>query len=251
MHGIGIQKEQCHIVRKEGCNIYQIIFSKKGSGVLKINGKEEKIPEGSYFYLKANEAHEYYKESSTWETHWIMFSGENIEKTLSSLSFKESKVFFNSNNINISKIYNDIIFILNSQDKYKGFIASSYLYKLLTELYINRVEENNDNSDIGIINPVVQYINNNFKEDIELETLANIVNVTPQYLCKVFKKKLSMRPFEYITRCRIQEAKKLLTSSDMTIKDIAILVGYRNNSYFCAIFKKYELLSPSEFRGSR
>lgn len=252
VYGIGLQEKQCHIVRNEGYNIHQIIFSSKGNGVLKVNGKEEKIQEGSCFYLKPNESHEYYKESNQWETYWIMFAGENIENTLKELSMDKTRVFYNQNNIIIKKIFSDIIVTLKSADKHKAFVASNYLYNLLIELYRNSEDESNVNneSDRELINPIIDYINNNFYVDIELETLANIANVTPQYLCKVFKKKLFMRPFEYITKCRIQEAKKLLTSTDMTIKDISIAVGYRDNSYFCATFKKYESISPSQFRGS-
>lgn len=252
VYGIGIQDKQCHIVRNEGHNNHQIIFSVKGNGILKVNGKEQLIPEGSYFYLKSNEPHEYYKECSTWETHWIMFSGDNIDKLLEKLSLKESGVYYYKNNLQIKKIYNDIADVLSSKDKYSGLEASTYLYKLLIELYKNRETEKkvNNTAEGDIIEPVINYINLNFTKDIELETLSNLVNVTPQHLCKVFKRKLSMRPFEYITRCRIQQAKKLLLSSNMTIKDICTSVGYKDTSYFCATFKKYETLSPSQFRGS-
>lgn len=252
VYGIGVQKEQCHIVRKEGYKFHQIIFSIKGMGVLKINGKEQKIPEGSYFYLKANEAHEYYKETTIWETQWIMFSGENIEKILSQLMLSESKVCCNPSNANIRKIYQDMMGELKSSDPFKSYVASCHLYKLLIELYRHSMEEACEDKarDSDIIAPVIQYINSHFSEAIELETLAQIANMTPQHLCKVFKQKLLMRPFEYITRCRMQEAKKLLSSSQMPIKEIARSVGYWDNSYFCATFKKYESMSPSAFRGS-
>lgn len=251
VYGTGVQKKQCHIIRNEGYNLHQIIFSIKGNGILKVNGEIKNIPEGSYFYLKPNEAHEYYKNSDTWETHWIMFSGENIENLLKKLSFNESTVYYNKNNIKVMKIYNDISNTLKSCEKFSGFIASTYLYNLLVEIYISRQTENaiNNSCDRDIISPIIDYINLNFTNDIELETLAKLVDVTPQYLCKVFKKKLLIRPFEYITRCRIQEAKKLLLSSNMTIKNIASSVGFRDTSYFCATFKKYETISPSQFRG--
>jgi YesN/AraC family two-component response regulator len=89
-----------------------------------------------------------------------------------------------------------------------------------------------------------------FSEDISLEILADITDITPQHLCKIFKKCLYMRPFEYIAKKRIQEAKKLLIDRSMSIKAIGEAVGYKDSSYFCAIFKKHELISPAEFRGS-
>jgi len=48
---------------------------------------------------------------------------------------------------------------------------------------------------------------------------------------------------------RIQHAKELLSANNMPVNDIAHLVGYNDCSYFCAIFRKYEMISPSEFKG--
>ena len=48
---------------------------------------------------------------------------------------------------------------------------------------------------------------------------------------------------------RIQDAKKMLSDTNMSVNDIAHSVGYNDCSYFCAIFKRYEMISPSEFRG--
>ena len=84
-----------------------------------------------------------------------------------------------------------------------------------------------------------------------MEELSDQIHATPQYLCRMFKRHLNVRPFQYIAMKRIQHAKILLTDSDLSINEIAHRVGYNDCSYFCAIFKKIELISPSEFRGLR
>ncbi|HEY5561702.1 MAG TPA: helix-turn-helix domain-containing protein [Clostridiaceae bacterium] len=250
--GIGTHENQCHIVRNEGYNLHQIIFCIKGEGLLKTNGKEYCITEGTYFYLKPLESHEYYKVTDSWETNWILFTGENINNSLIKLDFSFSKIGSFQNSDNIRNQFNDILNTLKSYDSFRGFIASNQLYRLLIELYrfSNQEIGLNSTQDTIIIEPVINYINLHFSEDISLDFLATIVNVTPQHLCKVFKKRLYMRPFEYIAKKRIQESKKLLISGNMTIKDIGQTVGYKDNSYFCAMFKKYESISPSDFRGS-
>ncbi|NLZ45599.1 MAG: helix-turn-helix transcriptional regulator, partial [Clostridiales bacterium] len=67
-------------------------------------------------------------------------------------------------------------------------------------------------------------------------------------LCRLFKECLNLRPFEYLARKRVQEAKTLLIEQHYTINEIASRVGYNDCSYFCAVFKKHEMLSPAEFR---
>lgn len=83
---------------------------------------------------------------------------------------------------------------------------------------------------------------------IELTDLCDIMKVTPQYLCRVFKNSLGIRPLEYITKKRIQMAKQLLVMDPRSIKDIAEAVGYANSGYFCTVFKKYEGISPGEYQ---
>lgn len=250
--GIGSQSNQCHIVRNEGYNLYQIIFCTNGKGILKLNQQEYEITAGTYFYLKPDEPHEYYKLTECWATSWILFDGENIHNFLSKLGFSSSKIGSFKSNGNIKNIFEDIMIILKGNDSFKGFIASNLLYRLFIELYRSSNQETGlyKTQDTAIIEPVINYINMHFSEDISLESLAKIVNITPQHLCKVFKERLYMRPFEYIAKRRIQESKKLLINGNLTIKDIGEIVGYKDNSYFCAMFKKYELISPSDFRGS-
>lgn len=250
--GIGSQSNQCHIVRNEGYNICQIVFCIKGKGILKTNQQECEITEGMYFFLKPHEYHEYYKTTECWATDWILFTGDNIQKTLSKLGFMSSTIGYYKNNGNIKNLYNEIMTTQKCNDSLKGFISSHLLYRLLIELYRSSNNEIvlNCSQDTAIIEPIINYINKHFSEDISLEVLAKLVKITPQHLCKVFKKRVSMRPFEYIAKRRIQESKKLLINGNMTIKDIGQSVGYRDSSYFCAMFKKYVSISPMEFRGS-
>ncbi len=252
VYGIGEQSSQCHIVRHEGYNLHQIIFCVSGRGLLKTNQQQYEIAEGTYFYLKPHETHEYFKLSDSWATNWILFAGDNISSILSKLGFANSKTGYYHSNRNIRNLFNDIVITLKSDDSTKGFIASDLLYRLLIELYRSSNQETglHLSQDAAIIEPIINYINMHFAEDISLDCLAKLVHITPQHLCKVFKERLNMRPFEYITKKRIQESKKLLISQNMTIKEVCKKVGYNDSSYFCALFKKYELISPSYFRGS-
>jgi AraC family transcriptional regulator, arabinose operon regulatory protein len=236
--GIGSQSNQCHIERNEGYNLYQIIFCTNGKGILKTNQQKYEITEGTYFYLKPHEPHEYYKITEYWSTDWILFTGENIHNTLSKLGFSGSSTGSFQSNRNIKNLFNDIMSTLKGNDSLRGFTASNLLYRLLIELYRSSNCETSlrHTQDTAIIEPVINYINMHFSEDISLESLAMVANVTPQHLCKVFKERLYMRPFEYIAKRRIQESKRLLISENMTIRDICKTVGYKDSSYFCAMF---------------
>lgn len=59
-----------------------------------------------------------------------------------------------------------------------------------------------------------------------------------------------MRPVEYITKIRIQQAKRLICNTDKTIKEISFATGFKDCGYFCRVFKRYELMSPVDYRNS-
>lgn len=249
--GIGYEDNQPHVLRRDGFPIPQIFICKSGEGTLKINEKVFIIKSGTFFYLMPNTPHEYYGNTDKWEVKWISFSGNQIDTILTELKFDSTKVGILSNIEKMESSFKKIFVTLKSDDDYGKLISSSILYKLLVELYTLLYRKHDDDTSEGnsIMNNIKLYIDEHYNQNITLDELSELVNITPQYLCKMFKRHLQLRPFQYIAIKRIQHAKIMLSNNTMSINDIAHLVGFNDCSYFCAIFKKYEMISPSEFRG--
>lgn len=103
----------------------------------------------------------------------------------------------------------------------------------------------------GICELLEKYLQENYREDISLGELADKFGFTQEYLGKIFKKHTGTTPSKYLTRLRMNEAKRLLLSNpDMEIQKIGELVGYRDGFYFSRAFKTYAGVGPSEFRGN-
>lgn len=251
VYGIGFEDNQPHVLRREGFPIHQIFICKSGEGTLKVNEETFIIKRGNFFYLMSNTPHEYYGNTDNWELEWITFSGNQIDTILTELKLESSEVGTLNNLDKTLSSFNKIFVTLRADDNSGKFIASSVLYEILVELYIllHGKHENEASKESSIIQKIQLYIDENYNQYLTIDELSKLVNVTPQYLCKLFKKHLRIRPFQYIAMKRIQNAKKMLSHTNMSINDIANLVGYSSFSYFCAIFKKYEFISPSEFRG--
>lgn len=99
------------------------------------------------------------------------------------------------------------------------------------------------------LKPVLDYIVEHHAEAITLKTLSDLMKVTPQHLCTLFRKTMHARVFEYINLYRISISKQLLVDgTDRSIREIAGLVGFDDVSYYCFIFKRFEGLTPGEFR---
>ena len=92
------------------------------------------------------------------------------------------------------------------------------------------------------------YIQENYSKDISLDDVSGLVNISPYYFSKLFKQETGKNFIEYLTEIRLKNARELLQDSRLSIKEICAQSGYSDPNYFSRIFKKYEGVTPSEFR---
>ena len=95
---------------------------------------------------------------------------------------------------------------------------------------------------------IKEYVQLHYSENIDLNLVAGLVNVTPSHLSNLFKKETGNNFSSYLTDVRMQAAGKLLKSPDMLIYEVAEKTGYSNGGYFGKAFKKYWGVSPEEYK---
>ncbi|PRO66036.1 response regulator transcription factor [Alkalicoccus urumqiensis] len=91
-------------------------------------------------------------------------------------------------------------------------------------------------------------IEERLSEKFSLREIAGDVHLNPSYLSVLFKEQMGMTFSEYITRRRLQQAKRLLLTTDFPVGDIAEKTGYQTAKYFIRIFREYEGTTPSKYR---
>lgn len=95
---------------------------------------------------------------------------------------------------------------------------------------------------------VLNYINENYLEQISLKELAERSFYSPSYFSRIFKKYYGKNLTEYIQEKRILTAKKLLLETNLTIEQIGSEVGYSDRKQFYKIFKEYTGVTPNSYR---
>jgi two-component system, response regulator YesN len=104
-------------------------------------------------------------------------------------------------------------------------------------------------SKVGdIIKVAKEYIERNYHKAITLEDIASEVNVSSQYLSRLFKAEMKENFIDYLTDIRIEKAKNLLATGALTIKEICYKIGYSDPNYFSRIFKKRVGIPPTEYK---
>jgi transcriptional regulator GlxA family with amidase domain len=98
------------------------------------------------------------------------------------------------------------------------------------------------------VQEVVVLIRNNLHRNLSLETLASSVNLSRWYLSHLFKDEMRMSPVQYIKSVRLQEAKQLLETTSLSVKEVMAKVGIMDKSHFERDFKKAFGLTPARYK---
>lgn len=95
---------------------------------------------------------------------------------------------------------------------------------------------------------VRQYIDLHYKENITLDLLAEKVSINKYYMAHAFKREYGVSPINYLIARRIQEGKRLLIETDLSLSQIASVLGFSSSSYFSQSFRNAEGITPTEYR---
>ncbi len=98
------------------------------------------------------------------------------------------------------------------------------------------------------LRPIITYIASHYKEKIYIETLAEMITVSPDYFTKMFKDSIGRTPIDYINGLRINRAMQMLATTDTSVNDVSDQLGFSNSNYFHKIFKQYMETSPAAYR---
>ncbi len=111
-----------------------------------------------------------------------------------------------------------------------------------------KMKQEKEEMAVDLIRTAKEYIQNHFMQDLSLDEVSKKVQISPYYFSKLFKKETGENFIEYLTKIRIEKAKKFLRETQMSMKEISDAVGYSNPNYFSHTFKKNVGISPSEYK---
>lgn len=145
----------------------------------------------------------------------------------------------------------------NSRSEYLSNVIEISNLNLLKEWYLSKIElatksvaTKKEDKLSSIVSKAKTYMDENYEKELTLDSVARKIAISPYYLSKLFKDEIGENFIEYLTRLRIDRAKKLLEENQLSIKEICMSVGYSDPNYFSRIFKKVEGATPTEYRDS-
>ncbi|AGK95938.1 response regulator transcription factor [Clostridium pasteurianum] len=112
----------------------------------------------------------------------------------------------------------------------------------------DEADKENRNCINKALQPALKYIEENYRDEISLEKMANVTNLSMYYFSRLFKKEIGINFTTYVNQCKIKKAKEMLKYTDIPIVDIAAELGYYECGYFTKIFKKINGITPTNYR---
>jgi len=133
-------------------------------------------------------------------------------------------------------------------------LDSGQVLELLEEMLILVLAEKT--SDINgnirdVVREAAKYIDLNYNEELTLVSLSAKFFVESSYFSRVFKQETGKNLMIYIANKRIEKAKEIMAQSDISMAEVAFMVGYDDYTYFSKVFKKVTGMSPREYRNAR
>ncbi len=112
------------------------------------------------------------------------------------------------------------------------------------------VSNKHEEQSMSAVNKAKQYIDENYMKELTLDDVSRVVNISSYYFSKVFKEETGENFIDYLTKLRIEAAKKLLKTTNKSMKEISAEVGYSDPNYFSRNFKKYTGKTPTDYAKS-
>ncbi|HEY5585038.1 MAG TPA: AraC family transcriptional regulator [Ruminiclostridium sp.] len=255
----------------------EIAYVAAGHGIHRIRGKEYTVSKGNLFIINYDVPHEFRSLPGNPKVDLVIYNCifqpdfldyslvncKDFSNITHHLIFKSlfPEEIENPTDINLleqdSKNICDIYEKMHHEYKLMepGYLEllRAYLIELLIKIFrlhhqLSHPKDHVETMRNQIIDKAINYMKNNYSQNLKLEDLSLMAFLSKNYFCKLFKESTGMTVFEYTQKIRIEEACKLLQKTDKKIIDIGNEVGYMDLKFFTQIFKRNTGKTPGEYR---
>lgn len=234
-------------------NEYQLLYLTEGEGEFEsTNQRTTAIKEGDLFLLFPGEWHTYHPlPTRGWKSYWIGFKGRNVDDRVRAGFLSPTKpiyhVGFSSGIVNL---YNEAMQTAREEAAYSQQTLAgivNHLVGLMYSLERNRVLSK-DQGHVDMLNRARLRIRESLESDLTIQQVAEEMGISYSNFRKLFKEFTGIAPAMYQQELRLQRAKEMLSTTDMSIKEIAYRLNFDSPDYFSSKFRMKTGRKPSEFR---
>ena len=252
--------EQCdpgHSFGPATRNHYLFHYVLSGTGTLMANNSKGEtrtysVKSGQGFMIFPGQINTYIAdEQLPWKYMWIEFDGLRVKEALGVTDLcKDAPVYHSHSKELREKLADEMLYIVNHpQESSFHLIGHLYLFLdyLLQSAKSTKLVSSGRMSDY-YIKEAINYIEQNFQNNISIEDIAAVCGINRSYFGKIFRNSIGRSPQEFLMNYRMVKATELLKLTSLSIADVGSAVGYENQLHFSRAFKNIYGVSPREWK---
>lgn len=231
---------------------YNIGIITKGTVQLKVNSQEYVISQGELFLINPNTPHEFKIHQNNKYSHWVLCLNTELIETFVQ-DYNHHFLQFDTVKIPDCQLYEEVKNLFEIiLDESRLFIEKEdFLIRVLDKLLktkgkLMETSDIIDDDKLYLVEKVRQYINTHWRQDLTLDDLSKVANMSKFYFSRVFKKVIGLSPYDYLLQLKIKEVQNLLEESS-NIAEIAYKTGFYDQSHLNKYFNKFVGISPGEY----
>ena len=186
-----------------------------------------------------------------WEYVWVEFDGLRTTEILNICGFSKDAPVYRSHQTELcQKMAEEMLYISQHSDQ-SPFHLMGHLYLFLDFLTQSaRTQRPISSSKMSdyYIKEAINFIEQNFQNDISIEDVADVCGINRSYLGRIFRASTGHSPQEFLIHYRMTKAAELLKLTTLSVGDIGAAVGYENALHFSRAFKNVYGVAPREWR---
>lgn len=235
---------------------YQLIYIAEGSGVFSsAHVTDIELSEGDMFLLFPGEWHTYQPKADTgWKSYWIGFMGRNVDdRVAAGFLTPEKPVYHVGYSAEIIHLYKSAYATADKEPAYSQQILAGIVNHLIGMMYSleRNIELNRNHKRIDMVNRARLRIRESLESNLSIQEIADEMGMSYSNFRKLFKEYTGISPASYQQSMKLQRAKELLTTTSMSIKEIAYRLSFDSPDYFSAKFRIKTGRKPSDFRNRK
>lgn len=240
---------EAHAFSVNGREDYYLLYVVNGDMKILSGEEPQMISNGQFICFYSHTPYEYHSGKDGIFYYWAHFTGHSVREILDACGIENSKVYSIGVHDEILALWRSMFPEFANQDTLFTLRTTPKLLQVLTALS-ERIDKDASAVVSRKLHKSIDYIHENFNREFSVGYLAELEHLSISRFYTIFKENTGYSPSEYIIVLRINRACSMFMQTDMTVKEIAMSVGYRDPFYFSRIFKKYIGKSPCEYKKS-
>ena len=238
--------DKSYRINRPNSKLYCIEYIEDGRGVVHLDGDTFYPKKGDSYFLQAGRSQLYYSDKDDpWKKHFINVSGTLVEHLAKGYGLSDVSHYENLD------LRSELLRIIELA-KDENTCNTPALIAILNEMFLkmhSHIRSSDGLSQLGA--QMKDFLNTQITGKFRIDLLCRHISKSESQTIRLFKQMFGVTPYAYVLDQKISFAKKLLSDTSLSIKQIADKLCFTDEYYFSNVFKKKTGLTPSQYRNSK